>query len=185
MDIARFRKRALVLLVVATSAMSTFGKSPPPPPPTLQEKVSASPYIVLGQVERVNYVGLTGPRTFKLLDYLPQDFDKGEQAVLSIKVLEVLKEVDQNPVTTKVSLFYSESSGTREAFRERNSPGSEWVFFMRPSEGHLKSEPPEFFGEAPEFRIPHYRQRVVPEPLKQLDEIRKLLSSRAPSKRSP
>ena len=63
-----------------------------PLPPTILEKVKFSPYIVLGRVERIDYVLLSGrPREYKILDYKPTGFGKGEQEILSIKVLEVMK----------------------------------------------------------------------------------------------
>jgi hypothetical protein len=145
--------------------------TPALPLPTIAEKVSRSTYIVLGQVERVDYMLLSGrPREFKILDYIPTDFSKHEQEVLSIKVLEVLRWPREDLAASHLKLIHTEGS-SRKYFPDRYSPGSQWVFFLRPSEGHLKSDPPEFFGAYPIFRTPY--AGVWPEPLGRLPEVRR------------
>ena len=154
-----------------------FATKPRLPLPTLEEKVRASTFIVLGEVGRVHYVTLSGPSTYKLVDYVPQDFAGGHQPVLSIRVLKALKWIGESPVPKELKLFHSEQSGTRAEYRQRYSPGTHWIIFLRPSEGWLKSEPPEFFGEAPIFRVPHLRGVLQPEPSHRLEEVTQLLSA--------
>lgn len=145
---------------------------PAPLPPTIPEKVMASPYIILGQVERVDYTLLSGrPREYKVLDYMPIGFGQGEQEILSIKVLEVLKWPGEKSMVDQVKLLHREGS-SRKYFLDRYSPGSQWVFFID-SVGIFKSDPPEFFGAGPLFIVPAYRRRMLPEPASRLSEVRR------------
>ncbi len=99
---------------------------PMPPPLTVAEKATTSAYVVLGQVEQIDYMLLSGrPSELKILDYRPTDFDKREQEVLSIRVLEVLKWQTEAAVS-HLKLIHTEGS-TRKYFLERYSPGSRWI----------------------------------------------------------
>lgn len=148
---------------------------PMPPPLTLSEKISASAYIVVGQIERVDYMYQSGrPSEYWILDHVSTDFSTGGEEVRSIRVSEILKWPREELAANHIKLIHTEGSWA-DFPQRRYSPGSQWVFFLRSSEGNLKSAPPEFFGAHPVLRIPFSGHSVLPEPLNLLPEVRQAI----------
>lgn len=147
------------------------------PPPTMKEKVQVSTYVVLGEIERVDFLVAVREKPgarFKLVDYIPT-FKERVADVLSIRVIENLKWPQAEDHQSRIRVIHFQGS-TRKQFLERFSPGSRWILFLKPSGGHLKSDPPEFFGSMQVYRVSSGRGgESHPEPPDRLSEIKQAL----------
>lgn len=195
------RRQLLKTLLVGGLTMTLpldANASPLPKPPTINDKVLQSQYVIVGEVERIDYFELSdisNQRFAQRVVPVPVD-TRNLGKLLTIRVLEAIK-WDPNPdqlgrrtkrgppkarpigptqPTKQVKLFVRYGS---EELLQQFAVGRRLVFFLRPVTLDIqKSNPPEFFGTGLITLIPNGWTR--PEPLNRLPEVRKVFANPEP-----
>jgi hypothetical protein len=175
-SVLELRRTALTWLIAVgiqtlLPSIATATK-PKLPPITFEEKAQISTFVVLGEVERVDFIETTRDGRKRVLDHVPERAIY--EGVLSIRIVEALKWPQGIASDSTVKVIYYEGS-TNNQFVDRFRPGSRWILFLRPSEGHLKSDPEKFFGTSLVLRVPSKRGPASPEPPERLHDAKQAI----------